>query len=62
MNDNSASAALITTAPPDRPHVLPPALLPFVLAFVLAFLGYGLLQKVAAGRVVRAGTGHGARA
>ncbi|WP_405885062.1 sodium-dependent transporter [Streptomyces sp. NBC_01136] len=43
MNNSSASAVLITTALPDRPHVLLPV------------LAYSLLQKVAAGRVVRAG-------
>ncbi|MET7684936.1 sodium-dependent transporter [Streptomyces sp. NPDC005423] len=41
MNNSSASAVLITTALPDRPHVLLPV------------LAYGLLQKMAAGRVVR---------
>ncbi|MET7920606.1 sodium-dependent transporter [Streptomyces avermitilis] len=43
MNNSSASAVLITTALPDRPQVLLPV------------LAYGLLQKVAAGRVVRGG-------
>ncbi|MFI1183526.1 sodium-dependent transporter [Streptomyces sp. NPDC020799] len=46
MNNSSASAVLITTALPDRPHLLLPV------------LAYGLLQKLAAGRVVRAGA-HG---
>jgi BASS family bile acid:Na+ symporter len=41
MNNSSASAVLITTTLPDRPHILLPV------------LAYGLLQKVAAGRVVR---------
>ncbi|MEU9114849.1 bile acid:sodium symporter [Streptomyces sp. NPDC048483] len=41
MNNSSAGAVLITTALPDRPHLLLPV------------LAYGLLQKVAAGRVVR---------
>jgi len=41
MNNCSASAVLITTALPDRPQILLPV------------LAYGLLQKVAAGRVVR---------
>ncbi|SOD90382.1 bile acid:sodium symporter [Streptomyces sp. Ag109_G2-15] len=41
MNNSSASAVLITTALPDRPQILLPV------------LAYGLLQKVAAGRVVR---------
>ncbi|QFZ78224.1 sodium-dependent transporter [Streptomyces fagopyri] len=50
MNNSSASAVLITTALPDRPHVLLPV------------LAYSLLQKVAAGRVVRAGAGKRARA
>ncbi|MFD8735337.1 sodium-dependent transporter [Streptomyces sp. NPDC059618] len=43
MNNSSAGAVLITTALPDRPHVLLPV------------LAYSLLQKAAAGRVVRAG-------
>ncbi|WOX16850.1 bile acid:sodium symporter [Streptomyces sp. N50] len=43
MNNSSASAVLITTTLPDRPHILLPV------------LAYGLLQKVAAGRVVRMG-------
>lgn len=43
MNNSSASAVLITTTLPDRPHILLPV------------LAYGLLQKVAAGRVVRIG-------
>ncbi|MEU1529344.1 bile acid:sodium symporter [Streptomyces fagopyri] len=50
MNNSSASAVLITTALPDRPHVLLPV------------LAYSLLQKMAAGRVVRAGAGKRARA
>ncbi|MFE5140555.1 bile acid:sodium symporter [Streptomyces fagopyri] len=50
MNNSSASAVLITTALPDRPHVLLPV------------LAYSLLQKVAASRVVRAGAGKRARA
>ncbi|MFJ9904645.1 sodium-dependent transporter [Streptomyces sp. NPDC101152] len=41
MNNSSASAVLITTTLPDRPQILLPV------------LAYGLLQKVAAGRVVR---------
>lgn len=41
MNNSSASAVLITTALPDRPQILLPV------------LAYGLLQKVAAGRVIR---------
>ncbi|MGW3031658.1 sodium-dependent transporter [Streptomyces sp. NPDC001178] len=41
MNNSSASAVLITTTLPDHPHILLPV------------LAYGLLQKVAAGRVVR---------
>jgi BASS family bile acid:Na+ symporter len=48
MNNSSASAVLITTTLPDRPHILLPV------------LAYGLLQKVAAGRVVRGfGPGRG---
>jgi BASS family bile acid:Na+ symporter len=50
MNNSSASAVLITTTLPDRPHVLLPV------------LAYSLLQKVAAGRVVRAGGRSRARA
>jgi BASS family bile acid:Na+ symporter len=50
MNNSSASAVLITTTLPDRPHVLLPV------------LAYSLLQKVAAGRVVGAGGRPGARA
>ena len=50
MNNSSASAVLITTTLPDRPHVLLPV------------LAYSLLQKVAAGRVVRAGIKHRTRA
>jgi BASS family bile acid:Na+ symporter len=50
MNNSSASAVLITTTLPDRPHVMLPV------------LAYSLLQKVAAGRVVRAGRQHRARA
>jgi BASS family bile acid:Na+ symporter len=50
MNNSSASAVLITTTLPDRPHVLLPV------------LAYSLLQKVAAGRVVRAGGRPGVRA
>ncbi|MEV6945844.1 sodium-dependent transporter [Streptomyces sp. NPDC051172] len=41
MNNSSASAVLISTALPDRPHLLLPV------------LAYGLLQKTAANRVVR---------
>ncbi|KUJ33487.1 sodium-dependent transporter [Streptomyces sp. NRRL F-5122] len=41
MNNSSASAVLITTALPDKPHLLLPVLV------------YGLLQKTAASRVVR---------
>ncbi|WP_367137474.1 MULTISPECIES: sodium-dependent transporter [Streptomyces] len=41
MNNSSASAVLITTTLPDKPHLLLPV------------LAYGLLQKLAAGRVVR---------
>ncbi|MFD1311605.1 bile acid:sodium symporter [Streptomyces sp. NPDC048448] len=50
MNNSSASAVLISTALPDRPHVLLPV------------LAYSLLQKVAASHVVRAGAGKRARA
>ncbi|MFD8417839.1 sodium-dependent transporter [Streptomyces sp. NPDC059466] len=50
MNNSSAGAVLITTALPDRPHVLLPV------------LAYSLLQKVAASHVVRAGAGKRARA
>ncbi|MFD4622235.1 sodium-dependent transporter [Streptomyces sp. NPDC058475] len=50
MNNSSASAVLITTTLPDRPHVLLPV------------LAYSLLQKVAAGRVVRTGRERRARA
>lgn len=42
MNNSSASAVLITTTLPDKPHLLPPV------------LAYGLLQKTAASRVVAA--------
>ncbi|MEU0048789.1 bile acid:sodium symporter [Streptomyces sp. NPDC006184] len=42
MNNSSASAVLITTVLPDKPHLLLPV------------LAYGLLQKTAANRVVRA--------
>ncbi|KND23590.1 bile acid:sodium symporter family protein [Streptomyces acidiscabies] len=42
MNNSSASAVLITTTLPDKPHLLLPV------------LAYGLLQKVAASRVVAA--------
>ncbi|WP_317440944.1 sodium-dependent transporter [Streptomyces collinus] len=42
MNNSSASAVLITTTLPDKPHLLLPV------------LAYGLLQKTAASRVVRA--------
>ncbi|MCI3273898.1 bile acid:sodium symporter [Streptomyces cylindrosporus] len=49
MNNSSASAVLITTTLPDRPHILLPV------------LAYGLLQKVAAGRVVRGFGGGRAR-
>ncbi|MEU9446595.1 hypothetical protein AB0D42_38340 [Streptomyces sp. NPDC048304] len=38
MNHSSASAVLITTTLPDKPHLLLPV------------LAYGLLQKTAAGR------------
>ncbi|GAA2597663.1 sodium-dependent transporter [Streptomyces axinellae] len=41
MNNSSASAALLTTALPDKPHLLLPV------------LAYGLLQKTAANRVMR---------
>ncbi|MFF0163787.1 sodium-dependent transporter [Streptomyces sp. NPDC005263] len=41
MNNSSASAVLITTTLPDKPHLLLPV------------LAYGLLQKTAASRVVR---------
>lgn len=41
MNNSSASAVLIATALPDKPHLLLPVLV------------YGLLQKTAASRVVR---------
>ncbi|MGW3099558.1 sodium-dependent transporter [Streptomyces sp. NPDC001102] len=41
MNNSSASAVLIATALPDKPHLLLPV------------LAYGLLQKTAANRVVR---------
>ncbi|WP_172381097.1 sodium-dependent transporter [Streptomyces sp. MNP-20] len=41
MNNSSASAVLLTTALPDKPHLLLPV------------LAYGLLQKTAANRVVR---------
>jgi BASS family bile acid:Na+ symporter len=41
MNNSSASAVLITTTLPDKPHLLLPV------------LAYGLLQKTAANRVVR---------
>ncbi|MEU8950859.1 bile acid:sodium symporter [Streptomyces sp. NPDC048489] len=50
MNNSSASAVLVSTALPDRPHVLLPV------------LAYSLLQKVAAGRVVRAAADDRARA
>lgn len=40
MNNGSASAVLITTSLPDKPHLLLPVLV------------YGVLQKTAAGRVV----------
>lgn len=40
MNNSSAGAVLITTSLPDRPHLLLPV------------LAYGVLQKMAAGRVV----------
>ncbi|MEU6519992.1 sodium-dependent transporter [Streptomyces sp. NPDC046978] len=46
MNNSSASAVLITTTLPDKPHLLLPVLV------------YGLLQKAAASRVVR---GHSER-
>ena len=41
MNNSSASAVLITTTLPDKPHLLLPV------------LAYGLLQKTAANRLVR---------
>ncbi|MFJ2738825.1 sodium-dependent transporter [Streptomyces sp. NPDC087440] len=41
MNNSSASAVLLSTALPDKPHLLLPV------------LAYGLLQKTAASRVVR---------
>ncbi|GGM24946.1 hypothetical protein GCM10010129_81820 [Streptomyces fumigatiscleroticus] len=41
MNNSSASAVLLTTVLPDKPHLLLPV------------LAYGLLQKTAANRVVR---------
>ncbi|MGW5866673.1 sodium-dependent transporter [Streptomyces sp. NPDC055239] len=41
MNNSSASAVLLTTALPDKPHLLLPV------------LAYGLLQKTAANRVIR---------
>ncbi|MFG2638574.1 sodium-dependent transporter [Streptomyces sp. NPDC048362] len=41
MNNSSASAVLISTALPDKPHLLLPV------------LAYGLLQKTAASRIVR---------
>ncbi|MFZ3555889.1 sodium-dependent transporter [Streptomyces sp. BH055] len=41
MNNSSASAVLLTTTLPDKPHLLLPV------------LAYGLLQKTAANRVVR---------
>ncbi|MFF1570195.1 sodium-dependent transporter [Streptomyces sp. NPDC058293] len=41
MNNSSASAVLLTTALPDKPHLLLPV------------LAYGLLQKTAANQVVR---------
>ncbi len=41
MNNSSASAVLLTTTLPDKPHLLLPV------------LAYGLLQKTAASRVVR---------
>ncbi|MFD6287726.1 sodium-dependent transporter [Streptomyces sp. NPDC060205] len=43
MNNSSASAVLITTSLPDKPHLLLPVLV------------YGLLQKTAANRVVTRG-------
>jgi BASS family bile acid:Na+ symporter len=43
MNNSSASAVLITTTLPDKPHLLLPV------------LAYGLVQKTAASRVVRRG-------
>ncbi|GGY13589.1 hypothetical protein GCM10010510_69540 [Streptomyces anandii JCM 4720] len=42
MKNSSASAVLITAVHPDKPHLL------------LRVLAYGLLQKTAANRVVRA--------
>jgi BASS family bile acid:Na+ symporter len=42
MNNSSASAVLITATLPDKPHLLLPV------------LAYGLMQKVAASRVVAA--------
>jgi BASS family bile acid:Na+ symporter len=44
MNNSSASAVLITTTLPDKPHLLLPV------------LAYGLMQKTAASRVVAAGS------
>ncbi|MEV0981830.1 sodium-dependent transporter [Streptomyces sp. NPDC049915] len=49
MNNSSASAVLITTTLPDKPHLLLPV------------LAYGLLQKTAANRVVRHKPGRSAR-
>ncbi|MEU5126210.1 sodium-dependent transporter [Streptomyces mobaraensis] len=46
MNNSSASAVLITTTLPDKPYLLLPV------------LAYGLLQKLAAGRIVRERPGH----
>ncbi|MET8768071.1 sodium-dependent transporter [Streptomyces sp. NPDC004658] len=48
MNNSSASAVLITTTLPDKPHLLLPV------------LAYGLLQKTAANRVVRRTPGRSA--
>ncbi|MGD1221923.1 sodium-dependent transporter [Streptomyces krungchingensis] len=50
MTNSSAGAVLVATTLPDRPHVLLPV------------LAYSLLQKVAAGRVVRGGRRRRARA
>ena len=44
MNNSSASAVLITTTLPDKPHLLLPV------------LAYGLMQKTAASRVVATGS------
>ncbi|MEU6352432.1 sodium-dependent transporter [Streptomyces sp. NPDC047072] len=49
MNNSSASAVLITSTLPDKPHLLLPV------------LAYGLLQKTAANHVVRGRSGVAAR-